>query len=109
MKRVIREFGEFLRQYNVVGLAVAVIIGTQLSKLVSSLVNDLLMPLVLQPALRAANVEDIQQLHIKGIYYGKVAGAAIDFLVVAFIVFLLIKALTGMKEKAAMIANRKKQ
>jgi len=88
---MLKEFMEFLKQYNVLGLAVAVIIGGKLNEFISSVVNDLLMPAIFSPALKAAGVATIAQLSYNGILYGKVIGAAIDFLVVAFIVFLIIK------------------
>lgn len=89
--RLLKEFITFLKQYGVIGLAIAVIIGGKLNELVSSVVNDLLMPLLFQPALQAANVDDIRKLSYHGILYGKVLGASIDFLVVAFVIFLLAK------------------
>lgn len=49
------------------------------------------MPLVFQPALRAAHVEDIRQLSYHGVLYGKAIGSIIDFTVVAAVVFLLCK------------------
>lgn len=88
---MLKEFIAFLKNYGVIGLAIAVIIGGKLNELVSSLVNDLLVPLIFQPALKAAHVEDIRQLNYHGIYYGKVVGSAIDFVVVAFLVFLMAK------------------
>lgn len=86
-----KEFIAFLKQYGVIGLAIAVIIGGKLNEFISSFVNDLLMPLVFQPALHAANVDDIRKLSFNGILYGKVVGALIDFVIVAFIVFLFAK------------------
>lgn len=88
---MIQEFIAFLKQYGVVGLAIAVIIGGKLNELVSTVVNDLIVPVVLQPALSAANVDDIRKLSFHGILYGKVLGAGIDFLVVAFLVFVFAK------------------
>ncbi len=88
---MLKEFLEFLKNYGVIGLAIAVIIGGKLNELVSSLVNDLVMPLVLQPLLKAADVESIRQLSYNGILYGKVIGTVIDFLIVAFLVFLFAK------------------
>ena len=88
---MIKEFIGFLKTYGVIGLAIAVIIGGKLNDLVSSLVNDLLMPMVFQPALKAANVDNIRELSYGGILYGKVAGALIDFLIVAFVIFLFAK------------------
>lgn len=88
---MIKEFIGFLKQYGVIGLAIAVIIGGKLNELISSIVSDLLMPLVFQPALKAANVDDIRKLSVHGILYGKVLGSAIDFIIVAFVVFLFAK------------------
>lgn len=85
------EFVGFLKKYGVIGLAIAVIIGGKLNEFVTSLVQDLLMPLVFQPALKAANVASIRELNYHGIFYGKVIGSAIDFLIVAFVVFLIAK------------------
>jgi large conductance mechanosensitive channel len=54
-------------------------------------VQDLLMPLVFQPALRAAQVDDIRKLSYNGILYGKVVGTFVDFLIVALVVFFFAK------------------
>jgi len=88
---MIKEFLAFLKNYGVIGLAIAVIIGGKANELVSSIVNDLLMPLIFQPALEKANVADIKQLNFHGIFYGKVIGTSIDFLIVAGVVFLFAK------------------
>ena len=88
---MIREFIAFLKHYGVVGLAIAVIIGGKLNELVASFVSDLLMPLIFQPALKAANVENIRQLHFHGVFYGKFLGSLLDFAIVAFVIFLLAK------------------
>jgi len=95
-----KEFLAFLKEYGIVGLAIAVIIGGKLNELVSSLVNDLVVPMVLQPALKAAAVDDIRKLSAGGILYGRVLGSAIDFLVMALIVFLFAK-LVLREEKVA--------
>ena len=86
-----KEFLGFLKHYGVIGLAIAVIIGGKANELVTSVVNDLLMPLIFQPALKTANVDDIRKLSYHGIFYGKVIGTGIDFIVVAFVVFLISK------------------
>ncbi len=88
---MIKEFIAFLKQYGIIGLAIAVIIGGKLNDFVTSVVQDLLMPLVFQPALKAANVDDIRKLSFNGILYGKVIGSAIDFLIVAILVFMIAK------------------
>jgi len=88
---MIKEFAGFLKNYGVVGLAIAVIIGGKLNELVTSFVNDLIMPLLFQPLLNAANVDDIKKLNYHGIFYGKVMGSFLDFIVVAAMVFLFAK------------------
>lgn len=85
------QFLAFLKEYGVIGLAIAVIIGGKANLLVTSLVNDLLMPLIFQPLLQAAHVEDIRNLQVGGIFYGRFVGALIDFIIVAFVVFLIAK------------------
>jgi large conductance mechanosensitive channel len=94
---MIKEFLDFLKLYGVVGLAIAVIIGGKLNLLVTSLVNDLLTPLIFRPALKAAGVENIALLSYNGIMYGKVVSALIDFVVVAFVIFFFAKKI--MKEE----------
>jgi large conductance mechanosensitive channel len=88
---MIKDFLAFLKKYGIIGLAIAVIIGGKLNELIASLVNDLIMPIIFQPALKAANVDDIRKLSYNGILYGKVLGATIDFLVVAVVIFLFAK------------------
>lgn len=94
---MVRDFLAFLKQYGVIGLAIAVIIGGKLNLLVTSVVNDLLTPLIFQPALKAAGVENIAQLSYNGIMYGKVVAAMIDFVIVAFVVYVFAKKI--MKEE----------
>jgi large conductance mechanosensitive channel len=88
---MISGFIEFLRQYGIIGLAIAVIIGGKVNVFVTSLVNDLITPLILQPALNAANVGSIQELNFHGIMYGKVLGAGIDFFIVALLVYFVAR------------------
>src|SRR5690554_2230946 len=94
---MLREFIDFLKQYGVIGLAIAIIIGGKLNLLVSSIVNDLLTPLIFQPALNAAGVNEIAELSYNGLFYGKVIASFIDFIIVAFIIFIF--AIKAMKEE----------
>lgn len=86
-----KEFIDFLKNYGVIGMAIAVIIGGKLNELVSSIANDLVMPVLLRPALNAAHVDNIKELSYNGILYGKVLGAGLDFLIIAFVVFMFAK------------------
>ena len=88
----IADFRKFLMRGNVIDLAVAVIIGAAFGKIVTSLVEDIITPLLLTPALKAARVEDLQLLSINGIKYGVFLAAIINFLVIALCIFLLIRA-----------------
>lgn len=88
---MLKEFILFLRNYGVIGLAIAVIIGGKLNLLVTSLVNDLITPLILRPALEAAGVSNLSELSYNGIFYGRLLSSTLDFLVVAFIIFIFAK------------------
>ena len=86
-----REFIAFLKEYGVIGLAIAVIIGGKLNDLVTAIVQGILMPIigffVPNGAWRTATL-DIGSVHLN---IGPVAGASIDFLIVALIVFYFSK------------------
>jgi large conductance mechanosensitive channel len=86
------DFRKFLMRGNVIDLAVAVIIGAAFGKIITSLVEDIITPLLLTPALEAAKVNDLQNLSVNGIKYGVFLAAIINFLVIAFCIFLLIRA-----------------
>jgi large conductance mechanosensitive channel len=97
---MISEFKEFIAKGNVMDLAVGVIIGGAFGKIVSSLVDDVITPAILNPALKAAQVEDLAGLKTDGgILYGKFLAAIIGFLVIAFVIFLLVKGVNGMRKK----------
>lgn len=89
---MIGEFTGFLKKYQVIGMAIGVIIGGKLNEFIGSLVNDLLLPALFNPLMKAAKVENIAELRTEGgVLYGKVIGAGINFLIVALIVFLFAK------------------
>lgn len=97
----VKEFKEFALKGNVVDLAVAVVIGAAFGKIVSSLVDDIITPALLTPALKAAHLTNLSELVIPGtaIKYGNFLSAVIDFIVIALILFLIIKAINSMKKK----------
>ncbi|MCG7280317.1 large conductance mechanosensitive channel protein MscL [Chryseobacterium taklimakanense] len=88
----VKEFKEFAFKGNVLDLAVGVMIGAAFGKIVTSLVEDLITPLLLTPALEAAGVENIAQWSVNGVYWGKFIAAIISFLAIAMVLFWLIKA-----------------
>lgn len=94
------EFKEFIAKGNVMDLAVGVIIGAAFGKIVTSLVEDVITPALLTPALKAAQLENIEQLKTDGgILYGKFLGATIGFVVIAFVIFLMVKGVNSMRKK----------
>ncbi|WP_271253948.1 large conductance mechanosensitive channel protein MscL [Pseudanabaena sp. Chao 1811] len=95
----IKDFQAFILKGNVIDLAVAVIIGGAFGKIVTSLIEDIITPLLLNPALKAANVEDLAKLQINGIKYGVFLAAVINFLVIAFVIFLIIRTFEAAKRK----------
>jgi len=95
----IKEFREFAMKGSVVDLAVAVIIGAAFGAIISSLVDDVITPLLLTPALEAANAEDLDKLTWGAVKYGKFLAAIIKFIIVALVLFLIIKGINSMKEK----------
>lgn len=95
----ISEFKEFAMKGNVIDLAIGVVIGGAFGKIVSSLIDDVITPLLLKPALEAANLTEIEQLTaFGGVKYGVFMSAVINFIIVAFILFLIIKGINRMKK-----------
>jgi large conductance mechanosensitive channel len=100
----LNEFKTFAVKGNVVDLAIGVIIGAAFSKIVNSLIEDVITPLLLKPVLEAANLTELDQLTVFGtVKYGMFISAVINFIIVALILFLIIKGINRMnrKEQAA--------
>ncbi len=98
---MVKEFKDFAMRGNVVDLAVGVVIGAAFGGIVKSLVDDILTPAILTPALNAAHIADLSQLVIPGtaIKYGNFLSQIISFVLVAFALFMIIKGLNRMKKK----------
>ncbi len=113
---ILKEFREFALKGSVVDLAVGVIIGAAFGAIVSSLVDDIIMPpiglmlagidfstlkLVLHPAAAAIGTPDqpgyAAAVPETAVHYGKFINAAIKFIIVAFVLFFIIKAMNSMK------------
>lgn len=102
---MLKEFKEFAMRGNVVDLAIGVIIGGAFGKIVSSLIDDVITPLLLNPALKAAQLERVEDLTIFGtVKYGVFLSATINFILVAFVLFLIVKAMNSAKKKEAPAA-----
>ncbi len=113
MKKFIEEFKTFISKGNVLDMAVGVIVATAFGKITTSLVNDVFMPfigwiigdidlsqmnIVLTPAVLNEAGEEITPAVVMAI--GTFVSTVIDFILIAFIVFVIVKAFNTAKEKA---------
>ena len=88
---MLKDLKDFLLRGNVVDLAVGVIIATAFGAIVTSFVNDIITPLLLNPALKAAKVDRIAELSWNGVAYGSFLSAVINFVVVGTVLFFVVK------------------
>ena len=106
-----KEFKEFAFKGNVIDLAVGVIIGGAFGKIVTSLVNDLLMPAI-GILLGGVSFKDLKYvitpasvgIEEAAIHYGLFIQSIVDFLIIAFSIFLFVKLINKTKKKAAEVA-----
>jgi large conductance mechanosensitive channel len=92
MKKLTAEFVSFLREYKVISLAIAFVMGTASTSLISSFVNDIFMPL-LTPLLGTAGSwrgAVLRMGHIQ-VMYGSFIAQAINFIVIAVVIFLVVR------------------
>lgn len=94
-----KEFREFALKGNVVDLAIAVIIGAAFGAIISSLVDDVITPLILTPALEAAGVKDLDKLAWGAVKYGNFLAAVLKFIIIAWVLFMMIKGINLMKRR----------
>ena len=95
------DFKKFIIQGDVVGLATAVIIGGAFGKIVTSLVEDLITPLILSPVLAAAGAKDLASWAPYGMKLGIFLASILNFMVIALCIFLLIRSFEAMKTRMA--------
>ena len=112
MKKMLNEFKQFAIKGNMIDLAVGMIIGTSFNKIVSSLVNDMIMPLLgiftgkidfakLYIALDGNTYESLAAAEEAGaacFKYGAFLAGLLDFLIMAFIVFLFVRGINKLRE-----------
>lgn len=98
---MLKEFRDFINRGNVIDLAVAVIIGAAFGAIVTSLIEDIVTPLLLSPVMRAMKVDELAKLAYNGIKYGNFLAAVLNFLVVALVIFLLVRSINHMTKRPA--------
>ena len=106
MKKVFKEFREFISRGNVMDMAIGVIIATAFGKITTSLVNDLLMPFISwivgtrdMTALNVVVREATDTTEAITIGFGTFVSTVIDFLLIAAVVFAIVKAMNAAKDK----------
>jgi large conductance mechanosensitive channel len=109
--KLVKEFKQFVMRGNVIDMAVGIIIGVAFGKIISSLVNDVLMPplgvliggvdfTALKITLKPGSINEAgEAIQAVTLNYGNFVQSTIDFLIIAFIVFMMIKAMNSMKRK----------
>lgn len=113
---IVKEFKEFAMRGNVVDLAVGVIIGAAFGKIVTSLVNDVIMPPIgyLTGGIDFKNLKILikegdpaKKIADVSINYGNFINTVIEFLIVAFCIFMVVKAINSMKKpvEAPLVAD----
>ena len=109
MKKLAKEFKEFISKGNVVDMAVGVIIGSAFSKIVTSLVNDVIMPTIgiiiggLDFTKLSITVKDSQ------IMYGSFIQNIVDFLIIAICIFIVVKIMNKFKKTKAVEEPKPKE
>jgi large conductance mechanosensitive channel len=98
---MLKEFRDFAMRGNVMDLAIAVIIGGAFGKIIASLVNDILMPLI-GLLLGGLNFSELSAT-VNGvdITYGLFTQAIVDFIIVAFVIFILVRTMNKLKKQPA--------
>lgn len=109
MKKIIKEFKTFIERGNVIDLAVGVIIGSAFSKIVSSLVDDLLMPII---GIIIGGI-DFSNLTIKVgdsiIKYGSLINNIINFFIISFCIFIIVKFINKLTSKKKEVKEEEKK
>ena len=126
MKKFFDEFKAFAMRGNVIDLAVGVVIGGAFGKITTSIVNDIIMPvigvitgglnfsdwkIVLKEAvtsLGADGVEIVEKAEV-AITFGNTIAVIIDFIIIAFAVFCMVKAINGMHAKAEALRKKEEE
>ena len=115
MKKFAQDFKKFITKGNVLDLAVAVIIGGAFGKIISSLVNHIIMPVVslvagkqsfedIKTVLRPA--DEVAGITENAIYWGLFIQNVVDFLIIAFVIFMIIRTFARMNEMAEKAKNK---
>lgn len=106
-KSLVEEFKEFIDQGNAMDMAVGVVIGGAFTAIVTSLTTDIINPLITLLSGGAAGEDGVAiPLTVMGFNLGNFISAIINFLIIAFVVFMLIKSINKMKNAASSLKKK---
>lgn len=117
MKKLLKEFKEFALKGNVIDMAIGVIVGASFSSIVTSLTDNFIKPLISVVTGGVTVAEDGTpqviggSFTIKGVEfnYGAFLSEVINFLLVAFVLFIILKAINGATEAAKKLAKKEEE
>lgn len=96
---MLKQFKNFLLKTDIIDLAVAVTIGAAFGQIVSSIVDDIVTPLLMTPFLEAAGITDIKELTWGMIRYGTFAAAIIEFIIIGYVLFVIVKLINRIRSE----------
>ncbi|MDD2982988.1 MAG: large conductance mechanosensitive channel protein MscL [Crocinitomicaceae bacterium] len=96
---MLEEFKKFIMRGNVIDLAVAVVIGAAFTAIVNSLVADIITPALLSPVMELLDVKELENVMWHNIKYGKFLASIINFVIVGFVLFMIIRTMNKVQER----------
>ena len=87
------EFMDFIAAYNVIWVAIWLLIATKVGEWTKSFIEDFITPLILAPIFKKLKIEKLEDLSWRWVLYGKLIARTIDFIIIALLVFLVVKKL----------------
>ncbi len=95
----IKDFQDFVIKGNIFDLAVAVVMGGAFGKIIESFIKDVITPAILEPAIKASGAKDLEGWVVGAAKIGLFISNVINFLVIALVIFLMIRAMAKFKRK----------
>ena len=109
MSKFVSEFKEFISRGNVVDMAVGIIMGSAFTAIVTSLVDDLIMP-VIGMICAGVNIAELSvQVGSATLKYGAFLQAVLNFLIIALVIFSMVKAINSARAKAESLKKKKEE
>ena len=82
---------EFIATYNVIWVAIWLLIATKVGEWTKSFIEDFITPLIFAPILKKLKIDKLEDLSWRGVLYGKLLARTIEFIIIAIVIFLIIK------------------